>query len=99
MSQNMFYFSWGILGRNPDKNLKSFPSCYSQSHLQLCLEIFLQLTQPLTVSVNEKGRKPYRKPYPLLYGLRNPHRNLKAENSQDGTATKRSITQRSCHLT
>ncbi len=28
-----------ILGRNPDKSLKSFPPCYSQSPLQLCLEI------------------------------------------------------------
>ncbi len=32
--------SWDrILGRNPDKSLKSFPSCCSQSPLQLCLEI------------------------------------------------------------
>ncbi len=32
-----------ILGRNPDKIHKSFPPCYSQSPLQLCLEIvFLQ---------------------------------------------------------
>jgi hypothetical protein len=42
--------------------------------------------QPLTVftvhllyTVNEKGGKPYRLPY----GLRNPNRNLKSENSQD----------------
>jgi hypothetical protein len=28
-----------ILGRNPDESLKSFPPCYSQSPLQLCLEI------------------------------------------------------------
>ncbi len=27
------------LGRNPDKSLKSFPPCYSQSPIQLCLEI------------------------------------------------------------
>jgi hypothetical protein len=34
---------------------------------------FLQtLTQPLTVSVKEKGGKPDRKLYPLPYGLRNP---------------------------
>jgi hypothetical protein len=45
---------------------------------------FLQtLTQPLTVSVKEKGRKPDRKPYPLLYGVRIPYRDLKSENSQD----------------
>ncbi len=28
-----------ILGRNPDKSPKSYPLCYSQSPLQLCLEI------------------------------------------------------------
>jgi hypothetical protein len=46
--------------------------------------------QPLTVSTvqlvntqKEKGGKPDRKPYSLLYGLRNPYRNLKSENSQD----------------
>jgi hypothetical protein len=33
--------------------------------------------------VKEKGGKPDRKPYPLPYGLRNPYRNLKSENSQD----------------
>ncbi len=30
-----------ILGRNPGKNLKSFPSCYSKSSLQLCLESYI----------------------------------------------------------
>jgi hypothetical protein len=46
--------------------------------------------QPLTVStvqllytVKVKGGKPDRKPYPLPYGLRNPHKNLKSENSED----------------
>jgi hypothetical protein len=46
--------------------------------------------QPLTVStvqllytVKEKGGKPNIKPYLLPYGLRNPYRNLKSENSQD----------------
>ncbi len=34
-------------------------------------------------TVEEKGGKPDRKPYPLPYGLRNPYRNLKSENSQD----------------
>jgi hypothetical protein len=28
-----------IIGRNPDKSVKSFSPCYSQSPLQLCLEI------------------------------------------------------------
>jgi hypothetical protein len=37
---------------------------------------FFKLTQPLTISVKEKGGKPDRKPYPLPYGLRNPYRNL-----------------------
>ncbi len=39
-----------ILGRIPDKSRKSFPPCYSQSPLQLCLEIFyfFKLTQPLS---------------------------------------------------
>jgi hypothetical protein len=39
--------------------------------------------QHLTVFVKEKGGKPDGKPYPLPYGLRNPFRNLKSENSQD----------------
>jgi hypothetical protein len=45
--------------------------------------------QPLTVStvqllyILNKGGKPERKPYPLPYDLRNLHRNLKSENSQD----------------
>jgi len=79
-----------IPGHNPDKNRKDFPPCYSQSPLQLCLRfIFFKLTQPLTVSsiiiytVNEKGENPDIKPYPLLFGLRNPYRNLSSENSQD----------------
>ncbi len=71
-----------ILGRNPDTSLKSFPPCYSQSHLQLWLKdlYFFKLTQPLTVSVKEKWGKPERKPYPLP--LRNPYRNLKSELSR-----------------
>jgi hypothetical protein len=44
---------------------------------------FFKLMQPLTVSVKEKGGKPERKLYPLPYGLRNPYKNLKSENSQD----------------
>jgi hypothetical protein len=31
----------------------------------------------------ENGGKPDRKPCPLPYGLRNPYRNLKSENSKD----------------
>jgi hypothetical protein len=59
-------------------------------HSRLYSFYFFKLTQPLTVSrvqflyiVKEKGGKPDRKPYPLPYGLRNPYRNLKSENSQD----------------
>jgi hypothetical protein len=54
------------------------------------ISISSKLTQPLIVStvqltytIKEKGGKPDRKPYPLPYGLRNPYRNLKSENSQD----------------
>ena len=65
----------------------SYTPCYSQASQQLCLEIsfssnsrnLLQFLQ----CVKEKGGKPDRKPYPLPYGLRNPYRNLKSENSQD----------------
>jgi hypothetical protein len=39
--------------------------------------------QPLTVSVKEKGGTPDRMLYPLPDGLRNLHRNLKSESSQD----------------
>jgi hypothetical protein len=69
---------------------KSCP-CYSQSPLQLCLEIsissnsrnllqFLQIQKLYTVK--EKGGKTDRKPIPLPYGLRNLCGNLKSENSQ-----------------
>ncbi len=41
-----------FLGRNPEKSLWIFPPCYSQSPLQLFLEIpgfyFFKFTQPLT---------------------------------------------------
>jgi hypothetical protein len=36
-----------------------------------------------SVTVKEKGRKPGRKAYPLPYGLRNPYKNIKSENSKD----------------
>jgi hypothetical protein len=47
---------------------------------------FFKLTQLLTVllyTVKEKEGKPDRKPHTLSFGLRNPYRNLKYENSQD----------------
>jgi hypothetical protein len=37
----------------------------------------------IVIRLKEKGGKSDRKPYPLPYGLRNPNRNLKSENSQD----------------
>jgi hypothetical protein len=79
-----------ILGRNPDKSHKSFLPCYSQSPLQLCLEISISshshnLLRISTVqflrTVKEKGVKPDRKP-------RNPFRNLNSENSQDYALNK-----------
>jgi hypothetical protein len=33
-------------------------------------------------TVKEKGGKPDGKPHPVPYGLRNPYRNLKSENSK-----------------
>ncbi len=85
--------SWGwILGRNPDKSLQRFPPCYWQSPLQLALRFFISSNSrnllcipiiQLMYTVKEKGGKTDRKPYPLSYGLRNPYRNLKSENSQD----------------
>ncbi len=77
---------WGqILGRNPDKSLKSFPSCYTQSPLQLCLEFsissnsrnllqFLEFSHLYTVK--EKGGKSDIKPWPPPYGSINTFRNL-----------------------
>jgi hypothetical protein len=37
----------------------------------------------LLYTEKEKEGKPDRKPHPLPYGLRNPYRNLKSDNSQD----------------
>ncbi len=91
------YHSWGCTiattVRRPNSWTKSkqslniFPPCYSQPPLHTALPwdfYFFKLTQPLTVSVKEKGGTPdIKPPYPLPYGLRNLHRNLKSENSQD----------------
>ncbi len=72
------------------QSLKSFPPFYSQSPLYLCLEISVFKTHATsynvfisTDSVKEKGGKPDRKADPLSYGLTNPYRNLKSENSHD----------------
>ncbi len=72
-----------ILGR------KSFPPCYSETPLQLCMEISIFSTHATSSSfysaytVKEKGVKTDMKPHPFLYVLRNPYRNLKSENPQD----------------
>ncbi len=81
-----------IVERNPDKSLKSFPPCSSQSPLQLCLEIYISsnsrnLLQFLEFSYctlqKIKEESLIENHAPLHYGLRNPNRNLKSENSQD----------------
>jgi len=50
------------------------------NHLYSLVWRFLFLQTPTTSYSFFKGEKPGRKPY---YGLRNPYRNLKPENSQD----------------
>jgi hypothetical protein len=58
---------------------RSFALVYISSNSRNLLK-FLQF---ILYTVKEKGGNPNRKPYPLPYGLRNPYRNLKSENSQD----------------
>jgi hypothetical protein len=80
-----------ILGRNPDKSLKSFLLAIQNHHYSFSLRFtFLQTNATsysfysvLLYTAKEKGGKPDRKPHTLPYGLRNPYRNLKSENSQD----------------
>ncbi len=45
-----------ILGWNPDKNHKSFPTCYLQSPLQLCLEIFISSNSRTILSISSNSR-------------------------------------------
>jgi hypothetical protein len=74
------------LGRNPNKVLRVFLAAIHSHIYSFAWDFyFFKLTEHLTVSfsVKEKGGKSDRKPYPLPYGLRNPYRNLKSENSQD----------------
>ncbi len=80
-----------ILGWNPDKSLQSFPPCYFQSPLQLCLAISIssnfKLTQPLTyfyssVSVHckEERRKTWWKtisPSPIVKEIHTETSSLK----------------------
>jgi hypothetical protein len=86
-----------ILGQNKDK---SFSPCSSKSSLQVFLEIYYSSNPHSTsysfysvlVHCKEKRGKPDRKPLPLPYGLTNPYRSLKYENSQDYAQ----IPQRNC---
>jgi hypothetical protein len=92
LSNKQKYITGGwILGQNPYKSLKRFLPCYSQSSLQYCLRFLFVQTHATSYSfyssllynVKKKWGKPDRKPHPLPYGLRNPKKNLKSENSQD----------------
>ncbi len=80
-----------ILGRNPDKILKSFPPCYSQSHLYSFALRFLflkthatsySLYSSVTVHCKEVRKKTWQKTIPPSLLFKNPYRNLKSENSQ-----------------
>jgi hypothetical protein len=46
-----------ILGQNPYKSFKSFPSCYSQSPLQLCLRFLLLQTHATFYSFRKGERR------------------------------------------
>jgi hypothetical protein len=67
-------FLWGLfLGRKPDKSLKSFPPCYSQSCIEVSISSssrnllqFLQFNY-CTVHCIGEWRKPDRKSFPLSY--------------------------------
>jgi hypothetical protein len=58
---------------------------FLQTHTTSYVFLQTQATQTyfyskvIMYNVKEKGEKPY----PLPYGLRNPYRNLKSENTQD----------------
>jgi hypothetical protein len=45
-------------------------------------DVFLQFSYCTVYTVKEKKENLNRKPYPLPYGLRNPYKNFKYENSQ-----------------
>jgi hypothetical protein len=80
-----------FLDENQTKFLRAFLLSI-QSHIcSFTFRFILLQTHTTTYSfyssvlytVKEKGGKPDRKSYSLPYGLRNPYRNLKSENSQD----------------
>jgi hypothetical protein len=45
-----------ILGRNPDKSLKSFHPCYSQSPPQLCLDISISPNPRILLCISSNSR-------------------------------------------
>jgi hypothetical protein len=77
--------------KNPDKSLISFLLAIQSLLYSFAVRfLFLQthatsysFCSALVYTIKEKVGKPERKPHPLPYGLRNPCRNLKSENSQD----------------
>jgi hypothetical protein len=46
-----------ILGQNPDKGLQSFPPCYSQLTLQLCLRLLFHQTHATSYSFCKGERR------------------------------------------
>jgi hypothetical protein len=81
----------GFLDEIKTKVLRVFLLAIHRHLHSLALRLyFFKLTQHLTVftgqllyTVKEKGGKPVIKSHPLPFVLRNPHKNVKSENSQD----------------
>jgi hypothetical protein len=69
--------------RRRSSELSSLPFTVTSTTLPLDLYISSNSRNLLQFQVKEKGGKPNRKPYAFPNGLRNPHRNLKSENTQD----------------
>jgi hypothetical protein len=68
-----------ILGRNPEKSLQSFPPPVASTAL---LEILISSNSRNLLKFQKRRKdETDRKPIHLPYGLRNPYRNLKSENS------------------
>ncbi len=63
--------------QRPNSRTKS-----SKKELRVFL-LAMQHSQTQTHTSKGDRRKTDRKPYPIPYGLRNPYKNLKSENSQD----------------
>jgi hypothetical protein len=81
-----------VLGPNPDKSLKSFPPCYSQSPLQLCLENSISSNSLNLLRKSSNSHNLLRiSTVQVLYTVkekggkheRKPYRNFKSENFQD----------------